>query len=156
LGTVVVPQGKDAKGQPVVMIKPLSSAGIVKIKRNWRIAYVCGAKDGFLNSVIRSAEAVKGIDAGSKLFEIDGLGHGGPADITDIMAFIFSPREASKAKAGSSSAFNPEPVLAGIRTARTSNPVRAKELMVQLWRNHPEVHANPAVTELLDDLERLP
>lgn len=106
--------------------------------------------------VKKSAEAVKGLDMGSKLFEIPGLGHGTPGDIADVFDFIFSPREGSSAKGGVSSTFNVDPVISSIRTALKSNPAKAKETMIQLWRNHPEVHDNEKVKALLTTMDALP
>jgi dienelactone hydrolase len=155
LGTVTVPQEKDAQGTPVNFIKPLSSGGISNIKKNWRIAYVCGSKDNFLAEVKRSAEAVKGLDSGSKLFEIDGLGHGVPGDISNIFDFIFSPREAANDK-GASRAFNVDPVLSSIRSQMKTQPAKARESMLQLWNNHPEVRATEEVAALIAEMEALP
>jgi hypothetical protein len=156
LGAVVVPQEADAKGQPVVFIKPLSSSGMSHIKKNWRIAFVCGSNDQFLANVKRSAEATKGIDGGSKLFEVPGLGHSLPTDIADVFDYVFASRKAADGKSGGAAPFNAAPVLDTISAAKSTNPAKAKEMMIQLWNNHPEVRESPEFKELLAEMEKFP
>lgn len=154
LDAVVVPQEKDAKGSQVVLIKPLSSSGISHIKKDWRIAYVCGTNDSFLKGVRRSAEIVKVCEMGSKLFEINGLGHGIPSEIGDVLDFILAPRVATTK--GGTNSFQAAPALAAIRSNLTTNPAKAKELMTQLWNNHPEAHSDADLIALLAEMETLP
>lgn len=155
LGPVGIPQEKDAKG-PAPVIQPLSGAGIRQIKTHWRIAYVVGTKDSFVPEVRKSAKAVEGLDCGSKLFEIDGLGHGVPQNITDILDFILEPRAAGGGNKKEKTGFDPGPVVSNILAAHKTNPARAREMMLQLWQNHPESRGDDQVTETLELMEKLP
>jgi predicted esterase len=148
VGEVGVPM--EGKTGPNPVIKPVPR-GIPHIKNTWRIVHVVGTKDSFLPLVRKSAKLVEGFKMGSKLHEIEGMGHAGPPSIAEYLDFVDAPRGGA---AGGT--FAAENYLAGVRRAMASDPERGRAAMVQLWNNHPEAHTHPDVLALLKEMEALP
>lgn len=148
VGEVGVPM-EGATG-PNPAIKPLSSAGLAHIKNNWRIVQVVGTKDSFLKYVRESSKLVKDFKMGSKLHEIEGMGHAAPPSIAEYLDFVNAPRGAA---AGGFVAGN---YLTGVRSAMAISPERGNAAMLQLWTNHPEARSSPEVLDLLKKMEAVP
>lgn len=138
-------------------VNPLSTKGLSNIRKNWRFIYVCGDQDKFLPLCRSSVNQLKKAGVDCKLFEVPGMGHSGaPPSITEYFEYLESPREAAGGSAETVSSAAVATVVEVKKLLRAKNSAKARQVITQLWINHPDSRTNEDVLKLIEVMEKLP
>ena len=153
IGPVIVPQ-ETPRGQ--IMIQPLSKTGISHIKKNLRVAYICGSNDSFITNVKSSTKALEDeLKLGCKLFELQGHGHGAAPSIAEAIDFLDGPRASADPVATAGGIQQSSAALREVQAAMGNRP-QAKAKLARLWETRPDLRTSADVTTLIEKLEALP